>query len=1711
MPEFSEPSDSESDDSLGNKLTVTESLLLATLPSSAISLTHFLMPRHNREKIMELSKTVTVTEIVKAAPDRHPRSCEVTVTNVESGNNHPISVKISHLHGSDNRQEQQHDHRLLFIQTSCPPTNHQPVPIQPNEFKRDNPSLSIVIKEDQPDAVSLNFDTHRKAAMIKSSYNTHVEHSKSITKIKPETTFKQITDNIIDLEFTHPILLEQKTEEKEKHEFTSFTNTQQPTVLYYRPFLEDQKKNLPLTESFIDITFSCSVQRKEEDKLLKIISSTSFVTLTLKMEEKNSNEEQHSESKPQKQSDQNQSSAIIPDGTHSQKATNERKTKIDNNIIGRYAENKDDENKQWYSAKNITRTFTKTRTYDKLIVDETLVSRNLEVPREDTSSAIINKSAEIPQNHRSEANVYTDQTPKMQVVYDIKDSTTIPSIASDLMSQKEIKGKVVVTSEEEAPPKPPRRAEYLMGHIVEWGKDSAEFNSQIPSVMTSTPLTTLKNVNKNDGDLRKQDQIIPTTTTTEESTALHKDSLSFGSPRRIPSTPIIVVNQSERKSSADLLDQTSRTQRKSTVTDIDWFAAFNMKEPMSPRSPKSTLPIDALREDENIIIERSPQTTRRSYALFTSLNTSQINLDDVFSCFNVAKVKNKKCRCNACQIVAQSDEVQEIIGKSDQHSEKEIISREESRTRSIENPTPVVDINLDDIFILSLASNDSQKVSNTVTTYKQEDHKKNKNSQSSLDENVIFAPSNKFGVKNETRTLRESNLLEEKITDSWLAGIVATDLAHDISPHKSTGIIKERLLDNQLKVDFIENRIDEERIPLISIYDPSIEDPHFPVSNSNSYYTVGKPKTITSDAVLDEHCDNRISVSSVVTRIEPCNNYENATKRHRSTNIVEEIVSKNTTDWLKELVNKSPVVSTDHTKNTEEEHILEEINGSYLLKKDGNLSNESLDLLKFVFDQDSIKVPERGKECDCTACLFCKIPDEEVIPISQQIQEQNGQLEVESFRKKYFEPAAIGAMKSRMKLPETLEGNGRYSSEMSSSTINQKERPNMTIEVDVACSENVNDTKLNDRTCDVSIKQCNNDQMQNIAVNISIENTSCKSLQIRTTSGIQYKEKVSISKEIPLDTKSSDSLSLQSRESSVCLNESCLEVIKGHHSISPTPEYVALIPSIIDVEFPMVPHNDGLNKKKDCDTNVHSIPSYFGDEHYHNEPFEIQGGIYNENIHMQKKQKRIHINEFYDESPYNSGPDEIDVKDFVDDLLSKSMDEAAFFSASQELRRQMPNTLKFSHTDTSADREILQHILRSSDPNVQLNNQTQHKQNNLLSTTQSNSRKNKEENNLKMEQSVFRSTLLKNESLLESIISYCSSSLPSRNIPDETILETNPDDFNEFPVNTANTLSGSEESDEKIEDVTSTEQINDTNVESGTVVSKDSRSDNEILEVEIGPEFFVINGSYSVVINRADPLGELLQKLQYDTDIARVDFSIASKLRQVLNQCIKEKVMRRKTNGQNLSIRARSLLESNDPADEIHCQMSMNKYSDNNPQKESKLVCSWNEHITQYGPAGGYESTKAALRCYIEKFMNASVNEAEMVILPSINAAYDMISHCLFESEGKIRFSDVIMTSTPTYARLITCCMERAQCKVVGVELNLERPQLNIIDYERILDEQKEKVFQSSYSIYILQPNNTIGEAVRAVVLINPHNPLGVVFPENDVVKLCNWASRYYR
>ncbi|ETN76443.1 hypothetical protein NECAME_11643 [Necator americanus] len=87
----------------------------------------------------------------------------------------------------------------------------------------------------------------------------------------------------------------------------------------------------------------------------------------------------------------------------------------------------------------------------------------------------------------------------------------------------------------------------------------------------------------------------------------------------------------------------------------------------------------------------------------------------------------------------------------------------------------------------------------------------------------------------------------------------------------------------------------------------------------------------------------------------------------------------------------------------------------------------------------------------------------------------------------------------------------------------------------------------------------------------------------------------------------------------------------------------------------------------------------------------------------------------------------------------------------------------------------------------------------------------------------------------------------------------------------------------------------------------DGKADEELLEVEVFPEYFHIKGNYSLVVAKVgklefvgcsvgklfllqgDPLGALLADVHSKGSSSSLDFSITPKLRRMLIQCFKEK------------------------------------------------------------------------------------------------------------------------------------------------------------------------------------------------------------------------------
>ena len=253
------------------------------------------------------------------------------------------------------------------------------------------------------------------------------------------------------------------------------------------------------------------------------------------------------------------------------------------------------------------------------------------------------------------------------------------------------------------------------------------------------------------------------------------------------------------------------------------------------------------------------------------------------------------------------------------------------------------------------------------------------------------------------------------------------------------------------------------------------------------------------------------------------------------------------------------------------------------------------------------------------------------------------------------------------------------------------------------------------------------------------------------------------------------------------------------------------------------------------------------------------------------------------------------------------------------------------------------------------------------------------------------------------------------------------------------------------------------------------------------PSHYLIKGIYSLVVSKADDLGKLLEqhKQEHGDSVASLDFSVSNRLRNLLRQCLKEKAIR--SSGRHgtldLSPRALRLVSTEDPADDVYTRMLASPYHPvDNPtgninfctacndlctelvrpkleEEHGRIYHAATERMTRYPTLGGYSRTKEAVAAYLSKWNNASVSPSNIVLVPSGNAAYDLICHCVFEE------NDILLAPAPTYSKTVNNCADRAEVHIETVELDLISPSLEIRVYQKKLEEFRLRVSNKTLPI----------------------------------------------
>ncbi|GMS90200.1 hypothetical protein PENTCL1PPCAC_12375, partial [Pristionchus entomophagus] len=151
--------------------------------------------------------------------------------------------------------------------------------------------------------------------------------------------------------------------------------------------------------------------------------------------------------------------------------------------------------------------------------------------------------------------------------------------------------------------------------------------------------------------------------------------------------------------------------------------------------------------------------------------------------------------------------------------------------------------------------------------------------------------------------------------------------------------------------------------------------------------------------------------------------------------------------------------------------------------------------------------------------------------------------------------------------------------------------------------------------------------------------------------------------------------------------------------------------------------------------------------------------------------------------------------------------------------------------------------------------------------------------------------------------------------------------------------------------------------------------------------------------------------------------------------------------------------------------------------EEFRLTPTGNRWLQRYAGIGGVRGTKECLISHFSSLLSSHPSINHSILLHSCTAAYDVIAHLVCDPQ------DFILTPSPFYARVRTDCGERSECRVKGVPLDMANPRLDITIFQKEFDEWDGK-----------------GSRVRAIVLMNPHNPLGNIYKKEEVMELCEWA-----
>ncbi|VDM58847.1 unnamed protein product [Angiostrongylus costaricensis] len=1049
----------------------------------------------------------------------------------------------------------------------------------------------------------------------------------------------------------------------------------------------------------------------------------------------------------------------------------------------------------------------------------------------------------------------------------------------------------------------------------------------------------------------------------------------------VGSSPIVVINQ-HRKGIPILLDG-GKNRKRCTITDIDWFAAFNMKEPPRSKSPHNQT-VDVLKEAE-IVGGRSHSTLvpSKREAERKEMNESKINIDDVFCENSEVQAVRKKCPCSACNLLQLNDDERKQLGRQSSRPPKCILHTDLPEPPS-SNITPAVEISLDEIFCVA----NSSTTQGEIVGNGKEKGRSIKN---------IYDRSANSCVIGSAAPLREP---ETDVRKSSSSPEYPNSGSRQTTWNEN---VQTRSSDFKLTAEEIEsNEYDRaHRAPLEPV--PSIAEHR--LSNPELYN--GAPQSLNWVEKLVVSGDGGSSVNSNTYEILKTTSTTFAPRRPaRGKEVNEELthMEVKTANGSVPSLRLGDRATVPKTREWQKAGEIRQINHEQI----------------FIGSANNVKnIRKSGYDPHTTTPVGTKRKGEKVEPVM----------------------AGEHPTKLRADLNAAeLHGHAEYEpTDKDRSPSNFQRDPESsisTLDPEEIHFPHGRKTLVGDILRKPSVLEETSFNTDHLSPKEDVTRAYCQRLS-------QLKSELGLDKMDSEETKAPTSLQCSKSVDAVRPVYFYGEQETSDGAMSGAEQKTFDHDAMIDVAFSEVLDGEKSDQISLGDSSLSQT---------------LQEPEVRDECSRTKRSRNLTQEPELDDGSRRPTVHVLEgtgVKEYVTKLLEHSLDDAVS-SASTSLKKKLESKDDcYLLTDTSFDRKHRKQWPLSDEEQEEGN---EHEEDPIL-------------------REIFTSNI-NNQQLMESVISYPLSVAPSDLTPPAVV--------------TSGLNKLKEESDGSFHSHSHAHRNTSgdvTYVSNASMVMNDthSSSDAEFDEDHIMKLVF----SQPIEICKLEPRNPT------NSSQSREPVSAAEEASQTPDSSVHCQISFREKDEKEMGIhseifhfcsdllssRARNLLTDEDVADMVYSAMNSNRFNEEiNPQGNINFCTAENNlcadevmsrlrrhgfspteaSLVHYPPAGGHLTTKRVMLEYLSEFMSAKVEENELVILPSTISAYDMLCHCMCEED------DIVLTGAATYAASVRNVGARAHCRIRTVE----------------------------------------GEIVRAVLIINPHNPLGAVFPPEEVIQLCNWATR---